>query len=59
METKNKKETYKIFAKSKKNDKQSQTKNKINYEGKLDELLIMVEQMVKDIKLLREEQHEC
>ena len=58
METKNKKETYEIFAKSKKNDK-SQTKNKINNEGKLDKLLIMVEQMVKDIKLQREEQHKC
>ena len=54
MEVKNKKETYEIFAKSKKNDK-SQTKSKINNEGKLDNLLIMV----KDIKLLREEQHEC
>ena len=42
MEIKNKKETYEIFAKSKKNDK-SQTKNKINNEGKLDKLLIMVE----------------
>ena len=54
MEIKNKRETYEIFAKSKKNDT-SQTKNKINNEGKLDKLLIMVE----DIKLLREEQHEC
>ena len=58
MEYQNKKETYEIFAKSRKNDK-SQTKNKINNEGKLDKLLIMVEQMAKDMKLLREEQLEC
>ena len=32
------KETYEIFTKSKKNNK-SQTKNKINNEGKLDDIM--------------------
>ena len=53
----NMKETYEIFVKSKKNYK-FQTKNKINNEGQLDKILNMVEQMLHDIKLLRE-QHEC
>ena len=37
MEIQNKKETYEIFTKSKKNDK-SQIKNKINDEGKLENI---------------------
>ena len=49
---------HEIFAKSKKNYK-SQTKHKINNMGKLYKILNMVEQMTKDMKLLREEQHEC
>jgi len=53
----NKNKTYEIFAKSKKNEK-SQTKHKINIEGKLDKILNMVKQMAKEMKLLREEQHE-
>ena len=47
-----------MFAKIKKNYK-SQTKNKVNNKWKLDKILYMVEQMAKDIKLLREEQHKC
>ena len=58
IESQNKKETYEIFAKSNKNDK-SQTKNKINNEEKLEKILNMVEQVAKDIKLLREEHFEC
>ena len=54
----NKKEIYEIFAKNKKYD-MSQIIYKINDKRKLDKLLIMVEQMAKDMKLLWEEQHEC
>lgn len=54
----NVKETYEIFTKSKKKEK-TQMKNKSDSEGKLDRILSMIEQMSQDIKLLREEQHEC
>ena len=51
-------ENTKSLQKVRKNDK-TQANNKINNESKLSRMLKLTEQVSQDIKLLREQQHEC